>query len=366
MPPIQDPGTFLAEFLSQVPRSQHRTVFLLPIRTDTTDRDVDMYVDLYRGVTLYSTGQDLGLAEENIATTPILAHCADLCERDRPDAVAVVIVDDPRLYRAVPRRAHRDVIARLRGQLQADSVVLLDAWTVTGIAPGQHWQSLIDNRAGVLPATPGLLIAQVENLAPAPDPIPADLSSDPDLGAEVNRALRALNQARDATEALGIYTPPSTRELLRLVIDRLRAVLRGATLTAVDLARVEVAMHDETVRRCLFALSSGPHGPRTQPLWTQLIRALPAPRRAQASLQLAVSAYVQADFDLALAALRTVLTDDHSEPTGQSLADAVATSVPAELIRTALAPGYDLAVELGVDLTLDPIDEGPTVTPPPD
>ncbi|MFI6041910.1 DUF4192 domain-containing protein [Nocardia sp. NPDC051321] len=366
MPPIHDPGAFLAEFLSQLHRSQHRTVFLLPIRTDTSDRDVEMYVDLYRGVTLYSTGQDLGLADENIATTPILAHCADLCGRDRPDAVAVIIVDDPRPDRAAPRRAHRDLITRLRGQLHADGVVLLDAWIVTGIAPGQQWQSLIDNRAGVLPATPALVIAQVQNLAPAPDPIPAELSCDSDLVAEVNRALRALNQARDATQALGVYTAPSRPELLRWVIDRLRAVLRGVTLTAEDLARVEVAMRSETVRRCLFALSSGPHGPRTQPLWTQLIRGLPTPRRAQAALQLAVSAYVQGDFDQALAALRIVLTDDRNEPTGRTLADAVATSVPAEVIRTQLAPGYNLAVELGVDLTLDPTDEDPTVAPPTD
>ncbi|MFX0575097.1 DUF4192 domain-containing protein [Nocardia nepalensis] len=352
MPSIEDPGAFLAGVLSQLPRPPHRIVLILPVRTSDAVPDADFYVDAVRGVALYSTGADLGLVDENIATTPILTHALDVCRLHNPAALAVVIVDDPRPHRAVPRRAHDELIAQLREQLAGKDIELLDAWTLTGTAPGELWTSLLDNDTGILPIVGNPEPVWME-FSPATEPIPAVLVANPALAVAVDRALRSLNQARHTAEAAGRPEQPSPRELLRLVLDQIQAAHDGADITALDIARVEVAMHDETVRCSLYALSSGPRGPATQALWTLLVRALPSPRRAQAALQLAVSAYMSNDLEMVLAALRIALTDDPTEPTGRQLADQVALSVPARVIGEQLRGGYLTAAELGIDLDLD-------------
>jgi hypothetical protein len=84
--------------------------------------------------------------------------------------------------------------------------------------------------------------------------------------------------------------------------------------------------------------TTGPRGPASQKLWALLVRALPCPRRVQAALLLAVSAYTNGQVSLATAALRIALTDDPLEPTAQLLADGFACLVPAELIRVGQRP----------------------------
>ncbi|WP_327097148.1 DUF4192 domain-containing protein [Nocardia vinacea] len=350
MPSIEDPGAFLAGVLSQLPRPAHRIVLILPVKTSDAGFDADFYVDAVRGVALYSTGADLGLVDENIATRPILAHTLDACRLHNPAALAVVIVDDPRPHRPVPRNAHHELIALMREQLVEQDIELLDAWTLTGFAPGQRWTSLFDNDTGVLPSAGKLEPVWIRAHSPASDPIPAVLVSDPALAVAVNRALKSLNETRNAAEAAGRTQQQSPRELLRLVLDQIQAADSGTDIAALDIARVEVAMHDETVRRSLYALSSSPRGTATQALWTLLVRALPSPRRAHAALQLAVSAYISNDLDMVLAALRIALTDDPTEPTGRQLADDVALSVPATVIGEQLRSGYLTAAALGIDL----------------
>lgn len=175
MPSIEDPGAFLAGVLSQLPRPAHRIVLILPIKTSDAGFDADFYVDVVRGVALYSTNADLGLVDENIATRPILAHTLDACRLHNPAALAVVIVDDPRPHRPVPRNAHHELIALMREQLVEQDIELLDAWALTGFAPGQRWTSLFDNDTGVLPSAGKLEPVWIKALSPATDPIPAVL-----------------------------------------------------------------------------------------------------------------------------------------------------------------------------------------------
>ncbi|MEV4233553.1 DUF4192 family protein [Nocardia sp. NPDC049737] len=352
MPSIEDPGAFLAGVLSQLPRPAHRIVLILPVQTSDAGPGEDFYVDAVRGVALYSTGADLGLVDENIATTPILAHTLDVYSLHNPAAVAVIIVDDPRPHRPVPRRTHYELIAKLREQLAGQDIELLEAWTLTGTVPGQRWTSLFENDTGLLPTGANFDPTSIEEFSPASEPIPAVLVTDPALAVAVKGALKSLNQARNAADAAGRAEHPSPPEMLRLVLNQIRAADNGIDIGALDIARVEIAMHDETVCRSLYALSSSPRGTATQALWTLLIRALPSPRRAQAALQLAVSAYISEDLDMVLAALRIALTDDPTEPTGRQLADDIALAVPATVIVERLRGGYLTAAELGIDLDL--------------
>ncbi|MFC9435663.1 recombinase family protein [Nocardia sp. NPDC057030] len=58
---------------------------------------------------LYLTDSDR-LADDYLATTPILAHALRFCQHYQPDLIAVVIIDDPRPNRPVPRESHRELV----------------------------------------------------------------------------------------------------------------------------------------------------------------------------------------------------------------------------------------------------------------
>ncbi|WP_433664740.1 DUF4192 domain-containing protein [Nocardia sp. CA-128927] len=294
------------------------------------------------------------LAGDYVATTPILARAMQLCRQFKPDAVAVVVIDDPRPNRPVPRESHRELVNLLGARLRETGTELLDAWILTDTTAGQQWTSLLDGDSGTLPA-----LTDDGSDLPATQPFPriserpASLEPDPDLTRQVGQLLAHIHisdtEPPDAAED-GDDCTARRREQLRFVLTQIHAADSGTDLAAQDLARFAITLSDETIRTCLYALATGPRGAAAMPMWTQLVRALPAPQRTQATMLLAITAYTDGDTALASTAIDIALADEPTNSAAVTLSTALACSVPPEYIRALFRRGYATATELGIDL----------------
>ncbi|WP_280455013.1 DUF4192 family protein [Nocardia brasiliensis] len=349
MPSIENPAAFIAEVLAAVDQPLERSVVLVGIHIlgcwpDTHIRPGHAIVtDLYLAC-------DEQLSGDYLATTPIIARAIRFCQLYKPDALAAVLIDTPRPRRPIPRATHRELVTTLRECLAEAHTDLLDAWVLSGTGAGQPWSSLIDADRGLLAA----LTEHPGTAAAYPDPPSMRLHPDPDFTHEVERHLTALRTGHGETATAAEETAGETatvrREQLRFVLTRLCAADSGADLTAAELARVAVIIDDEELRSCLLAVSSGPRAGACSALWTQLVRALPAPRRVHAATLLAVTAYARGDTAGAVIAIEIALADEPDDSFAATLATAFACPIPPAMIASLFRPGRATAAELGIDL----------------
>ncbi|MFC9434745.1 DUF4192 domain-containing protein [Nocardia sp. NPDC057030] len=354
MPSIENPDTFIATLVAAVPRPRARSVVLAGIHLLGCWPDTYIRCGMAIDPDLYLTDSDR-LADDYLATTPILAQALRFCQHYHPDLIAVVIIDDPRLNRPVPRESHRELVRALGDRLREVGTGLLDAWILSDITAGQPWASLLDGDTGTLPAG---TTASPDPLATQPLPpiraLPDCLEPDPDLTGQVRTQLADIRA--DGTEIPAADSEQRSdsiarhREQLRFVLTRIHVAGTDSALAAQDLARVAIILGEERIRACLYALATGPRGAACLPMWTQLVRALPAPERTQAAMLLAVTAYTHGDTALATTAIAIARTDEPTNSAAVTLSTALTCSVPPENIRALFQRGYDTATELGIDL----------------
>ncbi|WP_029892707.1 DUF4192 domain-containing protein [Nocardia brasiliensis] len=354
MPSIENPAAFIAQVLAAVGRPLERSVVLVGMHLLGCWPDTHIRPRKAIVTDLYLTYDDR-LSGDYLATTPIIARAIRFCQLYKPDALAAVVVDTPRPHRPVPRATHRELMATLRECLAEADTDLLDAWVLSGTGAGQPWASLIDADHGTLPALAG---EHPGTAAAHPDPPTAPpsvlLHPDPDFTHQVEGHLTALGtdqgETSTAADETAVGSAAVRREQLRFVLTRLRAADSGTDLTAADLARVAVILDDEELRSCLLAVSSGPRAGACSSLWTQLVRALPAPRRAHAATLLAVTAYARGDTAGAASAIEIALADAPDDSFAATLATAFACPIPPAMIASLFRPGQATAAELGIDL----------------
>lgn len=205
----------------------------------------------------------------------------------------------------------------------------LDVFGVPSIDTGQRWfQYANPGRGGALPDPEGtplpLVAARNQVVYPGSDALLAMLAPDPDdalarRSALVDAIVRRLSDHTDQEQS-----PQLLFALVQREVER--AEHRREPLTDPEIADLAYALSNLDVRdRCLtFAL--GDHAAAAERLWTELVRACPAPERAEPAVLLSLFAYARGNILLALLAQRRA---EHTMPNHRM----------ATLVRMALHAG---------------------------
>jgi hypothetical protein len=222
--------------------------------------------------------------------------------RAQPSATALVVIgDDTNADVDVP---HRALVAALAHELQrAGLPVMLAVWT-TETKRGAQWRCYDDSScSGAVadPATSPLAAATVAAGAVtfSSRQEMADLLATHEPEAMQRRA--ALLDAADAEH-------PLSARLVKQRSAQLRRLHQAATtgevvLTDSLIAEVASALCDHRVRDACLPWCCGPDAAAAERLWLALVRATPAPERAEPAALLALTAYLRGDGALAGVAL---------------------------------------------------------------
>ncbi|MBF6339052.1 DUF4192 family protein [Nocardia abscessus] len=245
MSSVGDPGRFIAEALAWLPKPPHRSLVVMSLR------EVACWPDAYIAVECVRR-EDLYLTREHLATVPILARTRGWCAKHRPDAVAVVVIDDPSPDTPFPRDEHRELAALLRDQLAELRVGTLGAWSVTGPAAGHPWASLFGGEHGLLPYA-----------APRGDSVedlPPDLVADTELADDMVRdslyafAVSARGVRGQWLWALRVRALPSPHRAPAAMLCAVTAYVHGDRDRA--LAAVRIALADDPDNETVQAMVS--------------------------------------------------------------------------------------------------------------
>lgn len=256
--------------------------------------------------------------------------------RQRPTGVALIVIGgDATPDGGPPHRALVDAVERvLTG---AGLPVVHAVWTAQTVrgAPWRCYSDLSCVGAVADPTTSPLAAATVaagavtfgsrEELV--------KLLAPEDAAALQRRA--ALLDAADAEHPMSA----------RLVARRLaqvkhlhRAVAAGdLVLSDATIAEVASALCDHRVRDACLPWCSGPGAAAAEQLWLSLVRATPAPERAEPAALLALTAYLRGDGALAGVALEAALQACPQHSLSGLLRAALDAGLPPELLRSVAA-----------------------------
>ncbi|GAB1514191.1 hypothetical protein JCM33774_62330 [Actinophytocola sp. KF-1] len=276
---------------------------------------------------------------------------ADLPDRDHVEAVAEQLVSATKQNEAVAAIAvvvggtaeeHRPLITALRQGFAANDILLVHASWVHRIHHGERWQCYLDPCcAGDIPDP------QTSALAVA-----AAIAGNPTYR---TREEMAEHLAPDAPETLArreelldahLRTPraPYTEDDLATDLALLTNILTDAenspdlpTLTDRQVVRLARALSQQEVKDECLASALTPNPEAAERLWTVLVRALPAPERAEPAVLLGMSAYLRGAGTLAALAVRTALDANPSHELAKLLYAALTqATVPPNHLRTLL------------------------------
>jgi hypothetical protein len=145
---------------------------------------------------------------------------------------------------------------------------------------------------------------------------------------------------------------PATAALRVQRLGQLHAAAAGGALVLDDAGVVEVAsaLCDHRVRDGCLAWSVGAGGAAAEQLWLALVRATPAPERAEPAALLACTAYLRGDGALAGLALEVALAACPEHALAGLLRAALDGGLPPDLLRSV---ARDAAAAAGAVLGFD-------------
>lgn len=231
-------------------------------------------------------------------------------------ATAVVVGRGPGGHPAGTGPARGELVAAVRGALAEAGLRLLHALWVPEIKAGTAWSCYGQDCAGSLPDPTGTVLAAASARAGVVTfgsrGAMADLLEPDDQGA-IERRSRLLDAAADAAEPV-----PRTAAAFRDGCAQLRSSFgrfRDGEPIAQDeeVIRLAVALMEPRVRDAGLAMAhpaGAEHVAVAERLWLALVRATPAPERAQPACLLGYSAYVRGDGALAGMAFDNALEAD--------------------------------------------------------
>jgi hypothetical protein len=272
-----------------------------------------------------------------------------------PDAVIAVIVDAEQARCQSCAEAHQDLAASLSAALATEHITLLAVHVVDVVGPGGRWHCV--DGCG---ATGTVDDPQVSPLAAAAVyggrrlyGSRADLTAL--IAAEDSRRAKALARRiaklqEDGDAARAADPDGCTRKAVSVVIDTASRVAAGAVLMDAELAQMGYALTDVIARDILFSLAVGTAAEEAESLWAVLARALPGRSRVEALALLAFSAYARGDGPLAGIALEEAIRCDPRHRMATMLDTALHSGMRPRQIRELAQTGYQLAVQLGVEL----------------
>jgi hypothetical protein len=266
---------------------------------------------------------------------------------------------------------HRLLLDTLRTALAENDILLTHASWVRRVAHGEQWQCYDD------PLCTGLV----------PDPQTSALAAALAVAGDTtyaDRASMAAQLAPDPKEALArreellddhLRQPgrPYDEAELAADLEVLEAALEMSvnsrelpTLNDRQLVRLASALSHPAVRdECLAAaLTDDPQA--AERLWTVLVRALPAPERAEPAVLLAMSTYLRGAGVLASMALQTALEANPGHTTATLLNHALRSGVPPDRIRDMLMESVSRSERYLAPVTDEEDDDPPPWDTPPE
>lgn len=252
------------------------------------------------------------------------------------EAVAVVAV-------AIGEAADEqgELIESLRKMLADRDILLTHAAWVEKVAHGEQWQCYDDPLCtDFVPDPQSSALAAACAVAgdttyPNREAIAAHLAADPEETLARRRKL------------LDVYWKMPDRpyadddrdrdlEFLGLMLDMAATSYDLPTLTDYQLVRLAVALSREPVKDECLAVVLSEERESAERLWTALVRALPAPERAEPAFLLAMSAYLRGAGILAALALRIVMDSNPTHKTAVLLDLALRMGIPPDHLRSML------------------------------
>jgi hypothetical protein len=291
---------------------------------------------------------------------------ATTADHDIPSAQPCTIADFHDVRESHPRwlgsvRGHADP-ASLRGidcgrrlleatdpQAFATAVAdLLDRWADTGDGPpyppsgGWPWPWRDLRHADWIYTFDGHRVWAVTDRTTIGLTTPTTLLPDPEdalarrAGLLDDLARRTDPSREDRPTAPGQPSPRRSR--FDLVHEHvLRTGDRTRPLTDREIVDLAFALANPDVRDACLSFAVGEHADRAEALWTELVKASPAPERAEPAALLAVSAFLRGDHELAAAAVgqaRRAFPGHHlGELLGSALRDGMDPEVLCHLAR---------------------------------
>lgn len=158
------------------------------------------------------------------------------------------------------------------------------------------------------------------------------------LAADDPAALRrrvALLRAADAEHPMGAAV--RAQRLTRLAELRRQAAAGDIELSDGTVAEVASALCDHRVRDACLSWCTGPGAVAAERLWLALVRATPAPQRAEPAALLALVAYLRGDGALAGLAVEDALRACPEHSLSGLLRAALNGGLPPEVLRTVVA-----------------------------
>lgn len=272
-----------------------------------------------------------------------------------PDAAIAIIVDADGALCPMCNDEHRRLCSALSDELDAHGIPLWAAHIVDRVGAGGRWHCVdgCGSRGRVDdPESSPVTVAAVfdgRRLYGRRADLQAVIRiDDPARAARIADAIVALAAGKSG----GRRDDPNAgaRSAVQDALAATARVAQGAMLTDAEIAVVGYALADLQVRDTLYALAVGECADAAETLWAMLSRALPAPWRVEALVQLAFSAYVRGDGPLAGLSLEEALRTDPVHRMAGMLDTALQAGMRPQQIRELALTGYRLADRIGVEL----------------
>lgn len=269
------------------------------------------------------------LAEQML--TPLL--------RQEPTGVAVVVVGGAPGADGLP--PHRALVDVLDEALAGAGLPLLHAAWTSETAAGAPWRCYDDpDCAGTLadPAASPLAAATVAagavTFGRREDLVALLAPHDAEALARRSTLLEGADTAHPLTAALVNRRVAQLGRLLRSAPDGSRDSCDSLVLDDRTVAELASALCDHRVRDRCLPWCTGPHAAAAERLWLDLVRATPAPERAEPAAMLALSAYLRGDGALAGVALDAALEACPQHSLSALLRAALDGGLQPDVIRT--------------------------------
>ena len=252
------------------------------------------------------------------------------------EAVAVIAV-------AVGEEAegHGQLIDSVREALAERGILLSHASWVDRVVHGEQWQCYDDPLCtGIVPDPQSSALAAACAVAgdttyPTREAIAAHLASEPAEALAVRRKL--LDAYR--MPPFHPYTNAdrgADMELLGMALDMATTSYAPPALTDDQLARLGIALSQTPIKDECLAIALSDEREPAERLWTVLVRALPAPERAEPAFLLAMSAYLRGAGVMAALALGIVMEADPLHNTAVLLDFSLRMGIPPDQLKSLL------------------------------
>lgn len=282
-------------------------------------------------------GKNLGLTLR--ADLVDRAHAAVLAEqllppiaRQRPTGVAVIVVGGTITAAGDP--PHRALVDALDNALTGAGLPVVHAAWTTETAGGAPWRCYDDPLCAGKVADPTTSPLAVASVAAGAVTFNSREEMAELVAAEDPTALQRRAILLDAADA----EHPMSARLVAQRLVRLKKLHRAAatgnlTLSDGIIAEVASALCDHRVRDACLPWCTGAGAAAAERLWLALVRATPAPERAEPAALLALTAYLRGDGALAGVALDVALDACPHHSLSGLLRAALDGGLPPELLR---------------------------------